>query len=243
NGQDVDLTVTRSTSEHRMPDFCKARKDDLREIGIVGTGAAASMAAATPRKEGFTGKITLLTYEDDFPYDRPNVSKGFMAGQVDPESMPLRSPQFYADNEISIVFGRRVTNVDLRTREVTFDDDERRTFDMLLLATGGTPRTLSVPGADGKNVFLLRSMHDADQILERLADIRDTRRVVIIGSSFIGMEVASSLRHRDVEVTVVSTDKVPFEKTLGPRIGRFLFNLHQQHGVAFHLDEIGRAHV
>ncbi len=236
NGQDVDLTVTRGASEHRMPDFCKANKDDLREIGIVGAGAAASMAAETLRKEGFTGKITLLTYEDDFPYDRPNISKEYMAGEADPEWMPLRSPQFYADNEISIVFGRRVTNVDLRTREVTFDDDERRTFDMLLLATGGTPRTLPVPGADGKNVFLLRTMHDADQILERLADIRDTRRVVIIGSSFIGMEVASSLRHRDVEVTVVSTDKVPFEKNLGPRVGRFLFNLHQQHGVEFHLD-------
>lgn len=235
DGTNVNVTVLQDGRERRLPHFCKPRKGDDREIGIVGAGAAASMAAETLRKANYTGKITMMTYEDDFPYDRPNVSKDYLSGEAEPSWMPLRSPKFYADHGISIVFGRRVESVDVRTKEVTFDDGEARTFDMLLLATGGIPRQLPVPRADGASLYFLRSMNDANQIIEKLKNFEDTPRVVVIGSSFIGMEVAQSLRRRNVDVSVVTMDQTPFENTLGRRVGNYIKDLHTNHGVDFHL--------
>ncbi len=241
DGTNVNVTVLKDDKESRLPHFCKPRKGDDREIGIVGAGAAASMAAETLRKSGYTGKITMMTYEDDFPYDRPNVSKDYLMGEAEPSWMPLRSAKFYADHGISIVFGRRVMSVDVNTKEVIFDDDETRTFDMLLLATGGIPRQLPVPHADGAKVILLHSMNDANSIIERLKNIEGTPKVVVVGSSFIGLEVAQSLRHRGVEVAVATIDEIPFEKTLGRRVGNYVKDLHSNHGVDFHLGaEIAR---
>ncbi len=233
DGDDVVVTVPEGASEQRMPDFCEFDRKDTRDFGIVGAGAAASMAAETLRRAGYTGKITMLTYEDDAPYDRPNLSKAYLAGEGDADWLPLRPQEFYAEHGISLVFGRRVERVDVRERRVVFDDGEARQFDKLLLATGGVPRRLDIPGADADKVFLLRTIADADRIIEA-ADAAN--RAVVIGSSFIGMEVAASLTHRDVDVSVATIDKTPFEKSLGAEVGRYFLNLHRDNGVEFYLD-------
>lgn len=205
-------------------------KDD-RTFVIVGAGAAGNAAAETLRREAFAGRIVTITPESDGPYDRPNLSKDYLSGEAKPEWIPLRSPEFYKKQGIEIVTGRRVTAVDPDTRTVSFGDGERMKFDRLLLATGGVPRKLDVPGSDLENFFLLRSLADARRIV---AAVQQARTAVIIGSGFIGMEAASSLRHRGLTVHVASQDDVPFVRVFGERVGRFFCDLAERNGVVFH---------
>ncbi|KXV11450.1 pyridine nucleotide-disulfide oxidoreductase [Caballeronia megalochromosomata] len=203
-----------------------------QSIVIAGGGAAGNAAAETLRLEGYTGRITLLSADPSRPCDRPNLSKGFLAGTATPESNPLRSLAFYHAHRIDLKLDVPVTALDTKSRHLQLVDGSRVAYDALLLATGSEPVLLEVPGADLPHVHYLRSVADSRAIV---AGALTAKRAVVIGASFIGLEVAASLRARNVEVHVVAPDAVPMEKILGPDVGNFIRGLHERHGVTFHL--------
>jgi NADPH-dependent 2,4-dienoyl-CoA reductase/sulfur reductase-like enzyme len=174
----------------------------------------------------------MITREDRPPYDRPNLSKDYLQGHAEPEWMPLRADEFFAEHDIEVLREKEVVRVDAATKTITFAGGDTLACDSLLVATGGTPRTLDIPGSELKNVFVMRSFSDTDAIIEAA---KPSSRAVVIGASFIGMEAASSLTERKLSVTVVAPGEVPFEKTLGPEIGRLLQQAHEIHGVQFKL--------
>jgi NADPH-dependent 2,4-dienoyl-CoA reductase/sulfur reductase-like enzyme/nitrite reductase/ring-hydroxylating ferredoxin subunit len=204
---------------------------DSRTFVVLGAGAAGNAAAETLRREEFAGRVVLITSEPDIPYDRPNLSKGFLSGEDPPEWLPLRSGEFYETAEIELMTGKRVEKLELRDRSVIFSDDESLKYDKLLLATGGKPRLLGIPGITIPGSFLLRSRADALRIREAA---EEAGRAVVIGASFIGLEVAASLRKRGIEVTVIAPEPVPLP-VFGERIGKRIQRLHAEKGVQFQL--------
>jgi NADPH-dependent 2,4-dienoyl-CoA reductase/sulfur reductase-like enzyme/nitrite reductase/ring-hydroxylating ferredoxin subunit len=207
-------------------------------IVIVGGGAAGFAAAEMLRREGFTGSLTLLSADDSPPYDRPNLSKDYLAGTAPEDWIPLRSPEFYEEHGIDLQLRAEATEIDARARQVTLADGRHFSFDKLLMATGAEPVRLPIPGADQPHVHTLRSLADSRAIV---AQAKGARRAVVIGASFIGLEVAASLRTRGIEVHVVAPDKRPMERVLGPQMGDFVRSLHEQHGVVFHLESTASA--
>jgi NADPH-dependent 2,4-dienoyl-CoA reductase/sulfur reductase-like enzyme/nitrite reductase/ring-hydroxylating ferredoxin subunit len=203
-----------------------------RSVVILGGGAAGNAAAETLRREGYAGRITMLSADWSRPCDRPNLSKGYLAGAATAESNPLRSADFYKQHDIDLRLGARATAIDTSSRQVLMEDGSRYAYDALLLATGADPVRLDLPGADLPHVHYLRTQTDSSALL---AKALSSRRVVVIGSSFIGLEVAASLRARDLEVHVVGLETTPMEKLLGPAVGNFIRRLHEEHGVTFHL--------
>ena len=201
-------------------------------VVIVGGGAAGNAAAEMLRREGYSGRVTMLSADKSVPCDRPNLSKGFLSGAASDESNPLRSQEFYKDHEIDLRLGAHVTTIDTAGRQVQLADGSRHAYDALLLATGAEPVRLDVPGAALPHVHYLRTLADGRALV---ASALVAKRAVVIGASFIGLEVAASLRARDIEVHVVGTETVLMEKVLGPEVGNFLRKLHEDHGVTFHL--------
>lgn len=201
-------------------------------VVIIGGGAAGNAAAETLRHEGYIGRITMLSADESLPCDRPNLSKGYLAGTAAAESNPLRSEDFYKQHDIELKLGVRATSIDDSSRHVTLADGSRYPYDALLLATGADPVHLDVPGEDLPHVHYLRTQVDSSSLL---AKALSSRRAVVIGASFIGLEVAASLRARDIEVHVVGRETCPMEKILGPEAGGFIRKLHEEHGVTFHL--------
>lgn len=205
---------------------------DGRTVVIVGAGSAGLAAAQEVRRAGFRGRVVMIGDEEHPPYDRTHCSKDYLSGDAPAEWMPLKPAGFYADAGIERVTAR-VSAVDLRERVVTLPGGATIRADGLLLATGGVPRRLDLPGSDLDGVLTLRSWADADEVARR-ADRGE--RAVVVGASFIAMEAASSLRARGLaSVTVVAPEKVPFERTLGARVGGWLRALHESHGVSFRL--------
>ncbi|BAU63662.1 putative rubredoxin reductase [Stanieria sp. NIES-3757] len=205
---------------------------DRRVFVILGAGSAGSAAAETLRQEGFQGKIILISQEANLPYDRTKLSKNYLQGKASEDSLPLRSCEFYQEYEIELRFGQPVTKVDTFTKTITLADNATFTYDALLVATGGKARKLNVPGSDLDNVFTLRQVEDAQHILNT---VKQAKQAVIIGSSFIAMEAAASLRQQGIEVTVVSPSSVPFAKILGEEVGKMFQQLHEEKGVKFYL--------
>jgi apoptosis-inducing factor 3 len=203
-----------------------------KAVVIVGGGAAGNAAAEMLRREGYSGRITMLSADESVPCDRPNLSKGYLSGAASDESNPLRSPEFYKDHEIVLHLGARVTTIDTAARQVRLADGSRHPYEALLLATGAEPVRLDIPGATLPHVHYLRTLADGRSLV---ASALAAKRAVVIGASFIGLEVASSLRARNIEVHVVGTETVLMEKVLGPEVGKFLRKLHEDHGVTFHL--------
>jgi NADPH-dependent 2,4-dienoyl-CoA reductase/sulfur reductase-like enzyme len=175
----------------------------------------------------------MLSKDDSTPIDRPNLSKDYLAGSAPEDWMPLRPDDWYAENKIDLRLKTEVAAIDAKTRDVTLGDGSKLPFDKLLLATGAEPVRLSLPGADKAHVHLLRSFSDSRAII---AGAQTAKRAVVIGASFIGLEVAASLRAREIEVHVVAPEKRPLEKVFGPQIGDFVRALHEEHGVKFHLE-------
>jgi NADPH-dependent 2,4-dienoyl-CoA reductase/sulfur reductase-like enzyme/nitrite reductase/ring-hydroxylating ferredoxin subunit len=201
-------------------------------VVIVGGGAAGLAAADMLRREGYDGSLTLISADDSPPTDRPNLSKDFLAGTAQEDWIPLRSPEYYADQHIDLVLGSRVTALDVQARGVRVENGTTYSFGALLIATGADPVRLNIPGASDSQVRYLRTFGDSKAIIASLAS---AKRVLVIGASFIGLEVAASLRARNVDVHVVAPDSQPLERVMGPEVGRFVRKLHEGHGVAFHL--------
>jgi NADPH-dependent 2,4-dienoyl-CoA reductase/sulfur reductase-like enzyme len=208
------------------------------KIVIVGGGAAGFAAAEMLRREQYQGSIIMLSDDSAPPVDRPNLSKDYLAGSAPEDWVPLRPDSFYAENSIDLRVNTRVNAVNVRSREVALTDGSKVAYDRLLLATGAEPVRLSIPGADQPHVFTLRSLADCRAIIERA---KTAQRAVVLGASFIGLEVAASLRARKIEVHVVAPDKRPMERILGTQMGDFVRTLHEQHGVVFHLENTAAA--
>ncbi len=201
-------------------------------IGIIGAGAAGSAAAEMLRRQGYDGPITMVDPDPGAPYDRPNLSKDYLAGNAPEEWIPLRPDDFYEQHGIELVRAR-VTALDARGKRITLDAGGERRFDRLLLAVGAEPIHLELPGADQPHVHYLRSLADSRSIIE---NAKRAKRAVVVGASFIGLEVAASLRARDLEVHVVALDAIPFERILGRELGELIRRTHEKHGVVFHLE-------
>jgi NADPH-dependent 2,4-dienoyl-CoA reductase/sulfur reductase-like enzyme/nitrite reductase/ring-hydroxylating ferredoxin subunit len=201
-------------------------------IVIIGGGAAGNAAAETLRREGYRGRITMLSADTTPPCDRPNLSKGFLAGTATDGSNILRKVTFFAEHDIDLRLGAQVTAIDAVNSQVRLADGTSCAYGALLLATGAEVVRLSVPGSDLSHVHYLRSLADARALV---ASATTARRAVVIGASFIGLEVAASLRARDIEVSVVGREDIPMEGVLGAAVGRFIRTVHEQHGVTFHL--------
>lgn len=208
------------------------------KIVIVGGGAAGFAAAEKLRREHYQGSIVMLSNDDAPPVDRPNLSKDYLAGTASEDWVPLRPDSFYSEQGIELRLNADAAGIDPRTREVLLFDGSKVPYDRLLLATGAEPVRLSIPGADQPHVSTLRSLADCRAIIERA---KTARRAVVLGASFIGLEVAASLRARDIEVHVVAPEKRPMERILGPQMGDFVRSLHTEHGVIFHFEEVATA--
>jgi NADPH-dependent 2,4-dienoyl-CoA reductase/sulfur reductase-like enzyme/nitrite reductase/ring-hydroxylating ferredoxin subunit len=200
-------------------------------IVILGGGAAGHVAAETLRNEGYEGKLTLLSADAAPPVDRPNLSKDYLAGTAPEEWIPLRPPEFYSERRIELVLGARATQIDVAGRRL-LTESGAHPYNGLLIATGADPVRLGIPGAELPHVHYLRSLADSRAIIAKLGG---AKRALVVGASFIGLEVAASLRARGVAVTVVAPEARPLERVLGPELGAFLRTLHEQQGVRFQL--------
>jgi apoptosis-inducing factor 3 len=204
------------------------------KIVIIGGGAAGFAAAERLRREGYANSIVMISDDEASPVDRPNLSKDYLAGSAPEDWIPLRPDDFYSGNKIDLRLKSSVAAIDPRAKEIALGDGSKLAYDRLLLATGAEPIRLPLPGADLAHVFTLRTLADSRAIIARAAN---AKRAVVIGASFIGLEAAAALRHRDIEVHVVAPEKVPMERVLGPEMGAFVRALHQEHGVIFHLED------
>ncbi|TAK73876.1 MAG: pyridine nucleotide-disulfide oxidoreductase [Dehalococcoidia bacterium] len=204
-------------------------------VVIVGGGAAGNAAAETLRLEGYAGPVTIVTDDAYLPYDRPNLSKDYLAGTAPEDWIPLRSSEFYKGQRIELLLGRRAVRVDSGARRVYLDDGQSLEYDALLLATGAEPVRLDTPGSDLPHVHYLRTFDDSRAIIAGAAR-EGVPSAVVVGASFIGLEVAASLRTRGVETHVVAPEAIPMERVLGPQLGEFVQALHVEHGVHFHLE-------
>lgn len=229
--RDGRLFVTGKTSKPAAP---APSASVPSSVIIVGGGAAGFAAAEMLRRQGYQRPVTIISADDAGPYDRPNISKDYLAGTAPEEWIPLRPPDWYRETGVDLLTSRRVVRLLPDARSVELDDGRRLEYGALLLATGATPVTLDVPGARLPHVCYLRTLRDSRTLIERATQ---ARRAVIVGASFIGLEVAASLRTRNLEVHVVAPDDMPMQRVLGAELGGFVRGVHEQHGVRFHLGQ------
>jgi apoptosis-inducing factor 3 len=201
-------------------------------VVIVGGGAAGLAAADMLRREGYRGAVTMISADASAPCDRPNLSKDFLAGTAPPEWIPLRPPEYYAERQVELELNSRVASIDVNDCRVNLENGEHYEYGALLLATGADPVRLEIPGAADSLIHYLRTFADSRAIVARSATAKSA---VVVGASFIGLEVAASLRARGIDVHVVGQEAVPLERVLGPEVGLFVRQLHESRGVVFHL--------
>ena len=225
-------------SARRRAVQARSASENAERVVIVGGGAAAFATAEMLRREGFAGSVTLLSSDDAAPYDRPNCSKDYLAGNAPEDWIPLKPAEFYREHAIDVALGTNVTGIDVKARQVAVAGGRNVAFDKLVLATGAEPIRLDIPGAGEPHVHVLRSLADARAII---ANAKEARRAVVVGASFIGLEAAASLRARELEVHVVAPERRPMERILGREFGDFIRELHEEHGVVFHLEETATA--
>jgi len=201
-----------------------------RMFVIAGAGLAGAKAAATLREEGFSGRIALIGTEPELPYERPPLSKGLLLGTAQRDDAYVHDPDWYAAHDVDLRTATTVNAIDAEKRRVRLSDGDDLAYDKLLLATGASPRTLGVPGAGLGNVFSLRTLADSDRIAET---VRAGTRLVVVGSGWIGLEVAAAARLRGATVTVVTPAALPLRGVLGDRLAKVFLALHREHGVDF----------
>ena len=205
-------------------------------VVIVGGGAAGLAAAEMLRREGYGGAVTMLSADDSAPCDRPNLSKEYLAGSAPEEWIPLRPPEFYTERRIDLVLNSRVASIGVQRKRVQLENGKTYAFGALLLATGAEPVKLPIAGADASSsrVHYLRTFADSRALIAKAAS---AKQVVIAGGSFISLEAAASLRERGIAIHVVAPEHAPLERVFGREIGDFVRQLHESHGVVFHLGE------
>ncbi|MET7789888.1 NAD(P)/FAD-dependent oxidoreductase [Streptomyces sp. NPDC005248] len=209
--------------------------DAHRTFVIVGGGLAGAKAAETLRAEGFSGRVILVGDERDHPYERPPLSKGYLAGKEARESVFVHETAWYAGADVELHLGQPVTSVDRGARSVELGDGTVIHYDKLLLATGAEPRRLDIPGTDLAGVHHLRRLAHADRLKNVLSALgRDNGHLVIAGAGWIGLEVAAAARGYGAEVTVVEPEATPLLRVIGPELGQIFTELHSDHGVRFH---------
>lgn len=238
-GPAMDSLATYEVQEEDDAVFLGARSEPKRpqiisgdgpSVLILGSGAAGISCAETLRSGGFSGRITVLSADPDLPYDRPMLSKGLISGEAPEKYLPLRPAGYYSKLRIDVHTDTNASAVQPEERTVTTDHGRAFTGDLLLLATGGSPRVLDIPGAESSGVFTLRSHKDAAAIIHAC---EGAANAVVAGASFIGMEVAAQLAVRGLTVTVVEPAPEPLYGALGPEIGRWMRGIHEQNGVSF----------
>ncbi len=201
-------------------------------FAIVGSGAAGHAAAERLRQAGFAGMITIFTADSDLPYDRPNLSKDYLAGSAPPEWIPLRPEEFYKEHAITIRLGTKVSKLSSGEKKLHLENGESVSFDKCLLATGGTPNRPPILGAELPHVHVLRSFADCKSLIEGLGN---AKKVMIVGAGFIGLEAAAAIRARGLEVSIVAPNEFPLDSVMGKEAGAFLQALHEKNGVQFYL--------
>ena len=229
-----ETVFVREKVPSRPPAAPKRSASHPASVVIIGGGAAGLAAADMLRREAYQGPITMISADEDAPVDRPNLSKDYLAGQAQDEWMPLWPADLYAERRVELALGSRAKSIDTAARIVELEGGTRREYGALLIATGAEPVRLPIPGADKARVFYLRTFADSRAIVERA---HSSRRAVVVGASFIGLEVAASLRTRGLAVDVVAPEQRPLERVLGAEIGKLVQAVHEAHGVTFHLGE------
>lgn len=195
---------------------------------IVGAGLAGAMAAQTLREQGFDGRVILIGDEAERPYERPPLSKEYLRGES--EKPYVHAAELYREHEIELWTSTRVAGIQTGLQELLLEGDRRVGYDRLLVATGARPRRLDAPGSELEGIHYLRTVADSERIRERL---ERQERLVVIGSGWIGAEIAASARQKGCQVTVLEMGSVPLERVLGPEVGQIYLDIHRQHGVEF----------
>ena len=203
---------------------------------IIGAGAAGNACAEMLRREGYRGPVTIIDSDPDTPYDRPNLSKDYLAGNAPEDWLPLHPKEFYEAQHIEIIRGVRAESIDSKGKTVRLSDGTSRPYGTLLIATGATPILLDIPGGD--RIHYLRTLADCRAIIDKT---RSAKNAVVIGASFIGLEVAASLVTRGLKVHVVALEQLPLERILGRELGTLIQTVHEQQGVTFHASHSAKA--
>lgn len=201
---------------------------------VVGLGAAGLAAVKTLREKGFRGRIVAVSADKDLPYSRPLLTKGFLSGRVHRDDLYIYNREFYERLGVELILGRIVTELDAGSNTAVLDDGREIQFDRALVATGGRPRKLRVPGVELEGVFTLRSLEDAVKLREWLTG---KRKVVVVGASFIGVEVASELSSAGFEVTLIGIESAPLELSLGREVASRIARIVEGHGVRLLMGE------
>ncbi|CAE7434153.1 AIFM3 [Symbiodinium natans] len=227
--EDVIVDLPRDMEDFVAPNMVQRDSQDSRVFVVLGGGAAGVAAADALRQEGYTGRIVLISEEKHLPYDRPVLSKN-LGKASDPGSLSLRDQEYFDKHEIEIRRSAKVEKLDAASKTVHLTSKQTIRYDAAVVATGARPRELPIKGAELPEVLALRTPEDAQRIA---AACSSGRKVVVIGSSFIGMELAATLRRRGCEVTVLGMEQVPFERVLGTRLGIVLKDFFESKGVKF----------
>ena len=206
---------------------------DSKTFVIVGGGLGGAKAAEALREKGFDGKVVLLADEEHLPYERPPLSKEFLAGKKSLSDFTVHESDWYQDNNIDLRIGTEVLSIDPKGHTVALSDDSVVEYDKLLLATGSRSRWLSIPGSDSTGVHYLRKYDDASNLNTALLE---GSSLAVIGAGWIGLEVAASARERNIDVTVVESAKAPLMGALGEEVGNVFATLHREHGVDLRLE-------
>ena len=206
---------------------------DSKIFVIVGGGLGGAKAAEALREKGFDGKVVLFADEEHLPYERPPLSKEFLAGKKSLDDFTVHDSDWYRDNKIDLRVGTEVLSIDRKARTVDLSDDTNIQYDKLLLATGSRPRLLSIRGSDSTGVHYLRKYGDASNLNTALLE---ESSLAVIGAGWIGLEVAASARQRNIDVTVVETAKAPLLGAVGEEVGNVFAQLHRDHGVDLRLE-------
>src|SRR5713226_8514365 len=220
--------------EKVSPPAPKRGTEGPSSVVIVGGGAAGLAAADILRREGYDGPLTIVSADASPPVDRPNLSKDYLAGTAQEGWIPLRPSDYYRDRRIDLLLNSRVSSLDTKRRRLVLENDKAFDFGALLLATGADPVHLPIEGATDSQLHYLRTFADSKSII---AKATSAKRVVVVGASFIGLEVAASLRTRGILVDVVAPESQPLEPVMGAEVGLSIRKLHEAHGVTFHLGE------
>ena len=205
----------------------------MNEIVVIGSGQAAIQTVMSLKRNEFTGSIKVIGEEDHLPYQRPPLSKDFLLEEYKPERVSLKKKEFYEENGVDLILGKRAESIDTILKEITLSDENKIRYDQLIIATGSRVRKLNVPGSDKKGIYYLRDLDDANALKQRL---KKNKKMVIVGAGYIGLEVASVAASLGVEVTVIEMANRVMNRTVDPMISSYYQKLHESNGVKIHLD-------